>query len=121
MTTCKNNAPFLIELNSDDDKVLSIIRKAGKNGATVSPMRQYINAFKGAKGKLRLVATLEKLVAAGLIKSDSKYIKYGTRFFYVEPTNPEPPKDEESFYRQENEKLKDMLLKLLLKETGLDQ
>lgn len=28
---------------------------------------------------------------------------------------------EESFYRQENEKLKDMLLKLLLKETGLDQ
>lgn len=79
-----NDAEERTEINEVDQSVLKIIREAGEKGATTSPMRQNLNAFKGPKGKTKLEATLKKLLAAGYIRSDGKANKWGSRYFIVD-------------------------------------
>ena len=73
-----------IRINDVDEKVLSIIKKAGDKGATASAIMQPLNAFKKDKnGKKKLESTLNKLRKQGLIKTD-KAGKWGARYVYVE-------------------------------------
>lgn len=112
-----------------DEIILKIISNAGKEGATCSKILTSLKFYScSCNGKVLespcggnvLEPTLNKLCLQGLIERKGG----GGRYILADPEKndvPEPPKGEETlFYKQEIEKLKDLLLKLLLKEAGLD-